>query len=122
MDKMKKIKIEHFKNLVAVAWADKGFDKEELALLADKANEFGMTKTEIDEVLAQADTLEFVVPLNDYDKEVQLADVVHMSMVDGEVHEKEYNMCFGIAERLDLSREYLDKIIELTRKLWKNND
>ncbi len=122
MDKKRKIKLEHFKNLVAVAWADGHFDEQELELLADKADEFGLSKEEVGKVIKEADTLQFVVPLNDYDKEEQLADVVYMSMVDGLVHENEYKMCLGIAEKLDLNKHYLDKIIELTKKLWKYND
>ncbi len=118
MENKKKIKLEHFKNLVAVAWADGHFDKEELELLKERADDFGLSKEEVDAVMAEADTLKFKVPLNDYDKEEQLADVVYMSMVDGEIHEKEYAMCLGIAERLDLNHKYLDKIIELTKKLW----
>ena len=121
MDKEKKIKLEHFKNLVAVAWADGHFDKEELKLLTERAEDFGLEKTDVDKVMTEADTLKFQVPLNDYDKEEQLADVVYMSMVDGDVHQKEYAMCLGIAERLDLDKKYLDKIIELTRKLWKSS-
>ena len=48
----------------------------------------------------------------------QLADIVFMAMIDGEIHQKEYDLCLHIAERLDMSKNDLDEAIKLTKKLW----
>lgn len=117
----KQIHLDHFKNLVAVAFADGVLDQKELEILGDKATDYGIDADLVQEVLDNAHNLVFEVPLNKFDKEEQLADVVYMAMIDGKVHEKEYELCLRISERLDMDKTYLDKIIELTRKLWSLN-
>lgn len=112
------VKVEHFKNLVAVAIADGFFDAPEMDFLIERAKEYGISDRKVHEILHFAKSLEFVVPLNKVDKDEQLADVVFMSMIDGDIHEKEYDLCLRIAEKLDLSQKYLDHVISLTKKLW----
>ena len=115
----KKIKKEHFINLVAVAYADGKYTEEELEFLSEKALDFGLNETDVKEIMNDADNLHFKIPLNDEDREDQLSDVVCMTMIDGHVDEKEYDLCLRIAEKLDFDKKYLDHIIELTAKLWK---
>jgi uncharacterized tellurite resistance protein B-like protein len=116
----KTIKIEHFKNLVAIAVADGYLDESEKEFLAEKAEESGLDPKEVKEIMDQAHELQFIVPMNMVDREDQLADIVYMAMIDGEVHEKEYNLCVGIAEKLGLKKEDVDHVINLTKKLWGN--
>ena len=116
----KQIKVEHFQNLVAVAYADGHLDILEAQFLARRAEEYGIEKEIVDAIIDKAEKLEFVIPLNDEDREDQLTDAVYMGMIDGEVHEAEYNLCLKIAEKLDFDKFYLDDIIELTQKLWKS--
>lgn len=115
----KEIKLEHFKNLVAVANADGIFDESELEFLSERAIEIGLKQEEVDEIIKNADKLQFMVPMNKEDREDQLSDIVFMSMIDGSIHEKEYGLCLNISKRLDLGKKYLDHVIELTKKLWK---
>lgn len=116
---MRTIKKEHFQNLVAVAYADGSFSEEEMHFLAEKAVEYGLDNEIVEATLNRAAELEFEVPLNDYEREDQLSDVVFMSMVDGQVAEKEYNLCLKIAEKLEFTKKDLDQVIELTAELWE---
>ncbi len=116
----KLIKIEHFQNLVAVSFADGMLEPDELKFLASRAEDYGIDRAEADSIIESANNLEFIIPMNDEDREEQLADSVYMAMIDGNVHDREYNLCLKIAERLDFDREYLDDIIDLTKKLWKS--
>jgi len=116
---MRTIKKEHFQNLVAVAYADGNFSSEEMNFLAEKAVDFGIDNSTIELILERAAELEFEVPLNDFEREEQLSDVVFISMVDGKVAEKEYNLCLKIAEKLDFEKKDLDQVIELTAELWE---
>lgn len=115
----RKIRKEHFKNLVAVAMADNFLDEAEKEILAERAEELGMPEDEVQAIIDNAHELKFQVPLNKVDKEEQLTDTVFMAMIDGEVHEKEYQLCLSMAERLDLQKRYVDHIIELTKQLWE---
>ena len=115
----RQINLEHFQNLVAVAYADGKLDISEAELLAERAEDYGFPKEIVDEIIDKADNLEFIIPLNTEDREEQLADAVYMSMIDGNVDDKEYDLCMKIAEKLDFDKSYLDKIIAMTKKLWE---
>lgn len=115
----KKIKLEHFANLVAVAFSDSVLDDEEKAFLTERATEYGIGEEESKKIMNQANELKFIVPLNYEEREEQLADAVYMAMIDGEVHEKEYELCLSIAEKLNFKQKDLDHIISLTKKLWR---
>ncbi len=115
----KSIKLEHFANLVAVAFSDNYLDEQEQAFLTERAEEYGLPADEVRKLIDSAEELKFIVPLNEEEKEEQLSDVVYMAMIDGKVHEKEYQLCLTIAEKLDFRKQDLDYVIELTKKLWK---
>ncbi|QHT65279.1 TerB family tellurite resistance protein [Rhodocytophaga rosea] len=114
----KKIKQEHFENLVAVAFIDGFLDEEETIFLTEKSEEFGLSEGEAEKIIRQAELLEFIIPKNRVDKEDQLADAVYMSMVNGQVHAKEYELCLQLAQRLGLEPKEVDHMIELITKLW----
>ncbi len=120
----RQIKLEHFQNLVAVAVADGILDEGEMAFLQERADELGLSGREVEDLLAKAHDLEFLIPQNQVDREEQLADAVFMAMSDGELHEREYHLCCLMAERLDMTREQVDQVVALSLKLWgkKNAD
>ena len=120
-DHARSIKMEHFQNLVAVAFADGILDEEEEDFLYEKADEFELPEDQVEELINNAEDLEFIVPLNMEDREDQLADIVFMAMIDGDLHEKEYKLCLSISERLGLDKDDLDLAIELTKKLWNED-
>ncbi len=117
----REINLNHFRNLVAVSVADGFLDDDEKEFLEERAEEFGLPSDEVSEIIAKADTLEFVVPEDEEDREEQLADIVFMSMVDGDIEDKEYQLCLNIAERLGLKKEDLDEVIALTQRLWNQS-
>jgi tellurite resistance protein len=117
----KKIQIEHFQNIVAVAFADGLLDDSEKSFLAERAEDYGLLKETVDNILKNVDNLEFIIPLNAEEREEQLSDAVYMAMINGNVEEREYDLCLKIAEKLDLDRKYLDEVIDLTKRLWDND-
>lgn len=116
------IKLEHFSNLVSVASADGFIEDSERGFLEERAVEFGLKPDQIAQVMSNIEGLEFIVPELMEDREEQLVDVVFMSMVDGNIEEKEYLLCLNIAERLELKKNDLDEVIALTKRLWSQND
>ncbi|RLD75282.1 MAG: hypothetical protein DRJ10_15570 [Bacteroidetes bacterium] len=116
--KGRSIKLEHFANLVALAYSDNFLDEQEQAFLSERAEEYGLPADEVQKLIKTADELKFIVPLNEEEKEEQLSDIVYMAMIDGDVHEKEYQLCLAIAEKLGFRKKDLDYVIELTKKLW----
>lgn len=116
----RRIKIEHFQNLLAVAYADGKLDINEAKLLAEKAEEYNISQKFVNELIDNVNNLELIIPLNNEERTKQLIDSVYMAMVDGEIHLREYNLCLKIAERLGFDKKYLDEIIESIKKLWKS--
>ncbi|MBN2663627.1 MAG: hypothetical protein JXR68_08245 [Bacteroidales bacterium] len=113
----KKIKLEHFANIVAVAASDGKITDQELELLKDRALEYGLSEPDVNELLDKAESLEFIIPLNNIEREEQLSEAVLMSMIDDDIAEKEYEICLKIAEKLGFDQKYLNHIIELSKKL-----
>jgi tellurite resistance protein len=114
-----KVKLEHFANIVAVAYSDGNISEEELTLLQDRALEYGLNEEDLKKVILSAENLEFIIPMNQIDREDQLSEAVLMSMIDGDIHEREYDICLKIAEKLGFDQKYLNYIIELSKKLSK---
>ena len=114
----KTIQIEHLRNLVAIAFSDGFLDENAEDFLYDKADELELPYDEVDNIIKNAEKLKFIVPINIQDREDQLADIVFMAMIDGDIHKREYDLCLSIAQKLDLTKSDLDKAIELTKKLW----
>ena len=117
----REIRWTHFKNLVTVAVADGYLDGEEREFLLEQAEEQGLDPEKVKHIIENAHELEFIVPDNEEDREEQLADIVFLTMIDGEIEEKEYKLCLNIAERLELKKEDLDEVIALTQRLWKRS-
>ncbi|TAG54555.1 MAG: TerB family tellurite resistance protein [Cytophagales bacterium] len=113
------INLNHFRNLVAMASADGNMDEDEKEFLLEKAQEFGIDLAEVNAIINNPSEHYFVAPDELGDREEQLSDAVYIAMIDGEIHEKEYNLCVKFANRLGLSAKDVDEIITLSKKLMK---
>ncbi len=113
------IKIEHYQNLVAVAMADGFLDDNEYDFLLERAEEIDLPIDEVKKLLDKADELTFLIPFNTAESEEQLADIVYIMMVDGNIDDKEYQLCLNIAKKLELGQKELDYVIQLTKELWE---
>ncbi|NJO87832.1 MAG: hypothetical protein HC831_01900 [Chloroflexia bacterium] len=66
------VKLEHFSNLVAVAYSDGFLDNTEKDFLSERAEEYGLSDKEVNEVMKNAEELKFIVPLNFEEKKTSL--------------------------------------------------
>ena len=114
----RRVKLEHFVNLVAIAAADGYLDAREREFLAERAEENGMRAEEFKNIIDDADKLQFVVPLNQVACEEQLNDAVFMSMVDGEISEKEYQLCVSMANRLGVDECEVEAVVANIKQIW----
>ena len=114
----RKIKLEHFVNLVAIAAADGYLDAREREFLSERAEENGMKAEEFDSIMNDADKLQFVVPLNQEEREDQLNDAIFMSIIDGEISDQEYSLCLSLASRLGIEPEEVDEVISGIKQIW----
>lgn len=112
------IKREHFENLIAIAQADGQFSPEEIDFFSERAAAYGISQQEVDHVIKHANELRFRIPMNQEEREEQLSDAVFISMIDGHLDEREYDLCLQIASLLGFRQKDLDHTIELVKKLW----
>lgn len=114
----RQIKLEHFVNLVAIAAADGYLDAREREFLAERAEENGMRAEEFNNIIEDADKLQFIVPLNQVEREEQLNDAVFMSMVDGDISDKEYHLCISLANRLGIDEQEVETVVASIKRIW----
>lgn len=117
----KQLKLEHYKNLVAIAYADGYFDDDERSYLIEKALEFGIPFEKAETVIENASDIEFTTPKTLAEKEDQLADLVCLAVIDGDVHEKEYNLCLSLTKKFGLGKKDLDLAITVAKKIMSHH-
>jgi hypothetical protein len=74
----------------------------ELDLLKTRAQEYGLEQCDVDNIFAQKEHLEFLIPLNAEECEEQLSEAVLMSLIDGEIQEKNINFVLKLPKNLVL--------------------
>lgn len=118
----KEFNVAYFRNLIAVAMADGILRDEEKAFFKAKAQELGLSTDNIEDILLMPDH-ELIAQSNDaIDEDGFLMDLVAMSMVDGEIHENEYNLCLQLAEKQGLEKEDVDDTIRLLQNLLNTSN
>ena len=112
LESQKKLNLEYFRALIAVAMADGKLMEEEKLFFHEKAEEFGLSVHSVQEMLSTE--LEDLKSQIDYqvDDIDFLTDIVAMAMIDGELHEKEYLLCVDLAKRKGFSQDELDKTVK----------
>ena len=114
----KKKRLSHVKNLVGLALADGNRDEDEMSLIFAISLKGGLTQSELKRIFDRPESIEFTPPDSFRERIEQLYDMVLLMMIDGEIHEKEMDLCKLTAIRLGFKSKIIDKIIlELIDKI-----
>jgi uncharacterized tellurite resistance protein B-like protein len=112
----KKLNVDYFMALMSVAMADGKLMDEEREFFQSRAEELGFPLASIQEMFAtNIDELQNTKSYNVDDVDF-LSDIVAMAMIDGELHEKEYELCVKLAEKRGYSNEDIDITIKALNK------
>lgn len=109
--------LSKFTNLVLVAHADNNLEHEEIKYLIQKAKQLENPYMDANRLIMEVENLEFIVPETLEEKEEQLADIVELSLVDGQLHEEEHELCFKIAQRIGFNKQQLEQAILLAKRM-----
>ena len=120
MDKKIKNKVDYFKNIIAVAHADGVLDPIEKDFLLEKAQELGIPIENIEDLMKEVEKISLVVPVIGYPREEQLADAIFTAVIDGDIHEKEKQICIEIGKALGFDEDYINSLILKSLKLWSD--
>jgi uncharacterized tellurite resistance protein B-like protein len=113
----KQKKLAFFQNMVLVAIADKYIDEMESDFLLSIGNQLNLTEEDTLEIADNLDKLSFIIPEDGLQKSLELQALVMMVLQDGEVEEREYNLCLEYATQIGYSKEILDKHIAKLSKM-----
>ena len=101
-----------FQNLCILALADGALHEEERILLEEVAEGMGLDMTEAHQMMQRASRMELVIPEDEDERRMELRMVVLMMVTDGEIDEREYNVCLRMAELMEIDKEYLDTLVD----------
>lgn len=101
------------KNLLELALADGQFDDIEAEYLLSLAQRFNISENELKKLKANVDSVEYKPPVNDREKFDHLHQLVRMMLMDGEIHDREMEICKVLSVRLGLKPELVDDFIKV---------
>ena len=110
-DRKKKRAKGHLKNLLQLAASDGIVDLIEAEYLMSLAGRFNISEAELKRIQDNPHLVTYQAPTNDIERFEQLHQLVRMMMIDGEVHEKEMNICKAYSEKLGLRTEFVEDFV-----------
>ena len=108
----------HMKNLIEVAIADGQLDPVEYNLLKKLARKYHITEKELENIRENRTNIEFEVPEDDSEKFEQFYELIHMMIIDEDIHPDEENLCVIFARKFGYPnvREVIKATIEYIKK------
>ncbi len=103
----------HLKNLLELAMADGQFDEIEAEYLYTIAQRFNISDSELQKLKENLAQVEYMPPKTDLEKFEHLHHLIRMMMMDGEIHEKELEICKLLALRLGLKSVFVDDFVSV---------
>lgn len=109
--KTDKEKLSHIKSLVALSMADGKVEKMELASIAAVCSREGISQLEVEKILQNPDSVDFVPPKSKEKRVQYLKDMCLLMMSDGHIDENEVAVCKLTAEALGFRHEIIDAMV-----------
>lgn len=107
-------RVTFFENLMVMAAADGKFTDEEMAYLIVRAEQWGITDRQVRTAINQAagSAAALLIPPDRTDRRTLLGELIRMMAVDGQLHEKEKDLCATAAAIMDFTAEEFNDIID----------
>ncbi len=108
----KQKKLAFFQNLILAAISDKELDDQERDFLLLVGNQLNLTEEDTRPITDNIGVLSFIIPEDGMQRTMELQTLVMMVLQDGEIKDKEYNLCQEYAHRIGYSKDILDDMIK----------
>lgn len=106
-----KRKKSHLKNLYTIALSDGRLDNSEFDFLFHVGqNKLYLSAEIVQQVVNFADDIAFYIPKNSNEKIDQLRDYVVMTLIDGDINDREISTCKLLAVKLGFRPQVIDAI------------
>lgn len=103
----------HLKNLLELALSDGQFDDIEAEYILSLAQRFNVSQNELKKLKENVNKIEYKPPVNDREKFDHLHQLVRMMLMDGEVHDREMEICKTLCVRLGLKAELVEDFVNV---------
>lgn len=100
--------------LLVMAGADGSFSQEEIGLILNRADEWGIDAATIEKMVGEAadGSLEVEVPTDEKEKHEALTELVRVMGADGALMENEKRLFARLAATMEVSVEQVNEIID----------
>ncbi len=112
----------HMKNLIEIAAADGNFDQVEYDLLLKIAKRNGISASKLKAIKNDNSRIEFEVPIDQLEKFTQMYDLVHMMIIDNEIHSEEMKLCNLFAIKFGYQKSKVDELISTIKANIENKN
>lgn len=102
----------HFANLCQLALADAVINKKEADYLNGLCKQYGISKTQFDEIMDNAYSIEFVSPETPLARLEQMYDLVRMVLMDEIIDERKVQLCVKVAKNLGFGPQVVGDLIK----------
>src|SRR5690606_3623649 len=99
----KQKKLAFLQNLILVAIADNYIDEAESDFLLSIAEQLNLTEEDTLPLTDNLSLLTFIIPEDGRQKTMELQTLVMMMLQDGELEEREYNLCLEYTRKIGYS-------------------
>ncbi|MEZ4776741.1 MAG: hypothetical protein R3D00_26430 [Bacteroidia bacterium] len=100
-----------FQNLFLVAMADGALTLVEEEFLHDVADNLGLGPEDVEYLIENHQNLDFIIPEDEQEKLFTLKNLVYMMLVDGEIEQREYELCLDFARRVGMGQKEIEEIL-----------
>ena len=107
----KQKKLSFFQNLIIVATADRYLDEQESDFLVSIGQQLALSEQDTSPIADNLGVLSFIIPEDGMQKTLELQTLVMMMLQDGNLADKEYNLCLEYARRIGYPQQMLDDMI-----------
>lgn len=104
---------EHFIHLIQIALADGKIEDVELQMLQRMGSNLGLTKPEIDDLLATNKQTAYIPPYELSKRFEQLYDVIKMVYADGVIDDNEMRLASGLAMKSGFAEEEISTLLSV---------
>ena len=105
----------HIRNLFALAHSDGHYAEIEKHLLISVASRLGIDESELEDILADTENVEFHLPKHYDDRVEQFQDLLMLIAIDGSIDEREMEFARRTAEKYELTeREFRSMVKQFT--------
>jgi uncharacterized tellurite resistance protein B-like protein len=112
--------LNHFANLVSLAYADNYLHPEELAYLYKVAKRLKIEDSVVQEFIKKPPVKDYDLPKDEVRRYIFLDDLLNLIAVDGEIHDNEIEKSKSLANKLGFDELIIDSIISKIKIHIKN--